>query len=271
MTETPAAFLSAASLAALGRRGWSGPVWGGVGFGLAALCRPSLLAGAMLTIAAALIARPGELKDRATRAGLLAAALVLMLSPWMIRNTLVLGEPVWTTTHGGYTLALANNPVYYDEVLNGPPGRVWTGEDQWSWFDSVNRATKDMTGPQADRYLRGQVWNLARERPVDFGRAMLARIGHFWSVAPSAAVYPGIARWLTMAWTIPLWAVVVCGLAQPALWRWPRIAAPLTAIGLSLVHVFFWTDIRMRAPIVPALALVAAGVPFFHRSFSRDA
>ena len=66
-------------------------------------------------IGAALVAKPGGLKERLQRGALLVLSLVLVLSPWMVRNTLVLGEPVWTTTHGGYTLALANNPVYYDE------------------------------------------------------------------------------------------------------------------------------------------------------------
>ena len=35
MTETPAAFLMAATLAALCQPGWLGPVLGGLGFGLA--------------------------------------------------------------------------------------------------------------------------------------------------------------------------------------------------------------------------------------------
>jgi len=260
MTETPAAFLTAASLAALCRPGWTGPVLGGLAFGLAASCRPSLLAGAILTIMAALVVKPGAPWLRLVRGGALAAALVMVLLPWMIRNYLVFGEPVWTTTHGGYTLALANNPVYYDEVLNGPPGRVWSGHDQWVWWDSVNRATAGMSEPEADRYLRAQVSMLARDRPIDFGRAVLARLGHFWSVAPAASVYSASARWATMVWTIPLWAAVCLGLVQPGLWHWPRIAAPMVAIGLTLVHVFFWTDLRMRAPIVPAIALVAAGV-----------
>jgi hypothetical protein len=261
MTETPTAFLTAATLAALCLPGWLGPALGGVGFGLAALCRPSTLAGAMLTIVAALVARPGEPRLRLVRGGVLGAAIVIVLAPWMIRNVLVLGEPVWTTTHGGYTLALANNPVYYDEVLNGAPGRVWTGGDQWNWWDSVSRETRGMSEPQADRYLKAQVWKLARSRPVDFGRAVLARLGHFWSVAPAASVYSATARWLTMAWTIPLWVAVVLGLLQPGLWRWPRNAALAIAIGLTLVHALFWTDLRMRAPIIPAIALVAAGVP----------
>src|SRR5262249_10836368 len=167
--------------------------------------RPSLLAGAALTILAALIAPPGGLKDRVVRSAVLTLTIVVVLLPWMIRNRIVLGDPIWTTTHGGYTLALAHHPVYYRAVLDGPPGRVWTGEDQMRWFDSVNRETAGMTEHQADRYLQAMVWRLARQSPGDFARASLARLAHFWSVAPVASVYPAVARWATLAWTVPLW------------------------------------------------------------------
>jgi hypothetical protein len=186
-----------------------------------------------------------------------------VLLPWTVRNYLVLGEPVWGTTHGGYTLALANNPVYYDEVLNGPPGRVWTGALQWQWWDSVNRATAGMTEPEADRYLRSQVWKLVRERPGDFARSVLARLGHFWGVLPAASVYPAPARWATLAWTAPLWIALALGLFNRDLWSWPRVAPAAIGLGLTLVHLFFWTELRMRAPIVPAIALVAAGARWF--------
>jgi 4-amino-4-deoxy-L-arabinose transferase-like glycosyltransferase len=259
MTETPTAFFLAAALAALTCRGWIGPLLGGLVFGLATLCRPSMLAAAALTVFAALLASPGGRRERLIRGALLAATIIATLSPWMVRNLIVLGEPIWTTTHGGYTLALANNPVYYDDVLNGPPGRVWTGHDQWLWWDSVNRATAGMTEPQADRYLKETVWQLIQERPGDFARATLARLGHFWSIAPTASVYSRGIRWATMAWTLPLWLAVLAGLWRSDLWRWPRVAAPLSAIGLTLVHALFWTDLRMRAPILPAIALVAAG------------
>src|SRR5579883_2984051 len=106
MTETPAAFLVAASLAGLSRGGWWGPAWGGLGLGLAGLCRPSLLAGAVLTVLAGLVVPPGTGRDRLARSGLLAITVALVLLPWMVRNLWVFGEPVWTTTHGGYTLAL---------------------------------------------------------------------------------------------------------------------------------------------------------------------
>jgi hypothetical protein len=259
MTETPAAFLVAAALAGLSTGCRRGIILGGLGFGLAGLCRPSLLSGATLTVLAGLVAPPGRLRARVLRSAALTLTIALVLLPWMVRNLIVLGDPIWTTTHGGYTLALANNPVYYRELLDGPPGRVWSGEDQWRWWDSVNRATAGMTEHQADRYLQATVWSLARQRPRDFIRASLARLGHFWGVAPAASVYTSVGRYATMAWTVPLWAALALGLTSRSLWSWPRIASPMLVIGLTLVHALFWTDLRMRAPIVPAIALIGAG------------
>ncbi len=68
MTETPAAFLVAATLAGLTLGGVRGIVWGGLGFGLVGLCRPSMLAGAALTILAGLVSSPGHAKRRVVRA-----------------------------------------------------------------------------------------------------------------------------------------------------------------------------------------------------------
>ncbi len=259
MTETPAAFLVAMTLAGLTLGGVRGIVWGGIGFGLVGLCRPSMLAGAALTILAGLVSAPGHAKQRVIRATGLTLVIGLVLLPWMIRNLALFGEPIWTTTHGGYTLALANNPVYYRDVLDDPSGRVWTGHEQWLWWDSINRETAGMTEPEADRYLNAMAWRLARERPGDFFRATLARLGRFWSMAPAAVVYATSVRWATFAWTLPLWVALVWGLCERSLWRWPRIAAPMIVTGLTIVHAFFWTDLRMRAPIVPAIALIAAG------------
>jgi hypothetical protein len=258
MTETPAAFLVAASLAAFCAPGRAAPAAGGAVLGLAALCRPSLLAGAGIACAAALLACPGTMRQRLMRTILIAPALGLVLAPWAVRNTLVFGEPVWTTTHGGYTLALANNPTYYRDVLDGPPGSVWTGHQQWLWWDSVNRQTAGMSEPEADRFLRDSVYRLAREHPAQFARAAEARLIRFWSIAPAHSVYPAPVRWATMVWTVPLWLALFFGLVQPMTWRWPTITAPAYILGLTLVHAFFWTDLRMRAPIMPAIALVSA-------------
>jgi len=246
MTETPAAFLVAATLAGSALPGARGAILGGIGFGLSGLCRPSLLPAAGLAALAGLTCGPGGPRARLARSTLLLAATAATLAPWAWRNAWAVGEPVWTTTHGGYTLALANNPAYYADVLDGPPGAVWSGPNQDAWFAGVGRSTAGMTEPEADRALRDSALRLARDRPIAFLRASIARVGRLW--APAAA-----------AWTVPLWAALAVGLARPGLRRWPLVVAPSIAVALTLVHLAYWTDLRMRAPLVPAVALIAAG------------
>lgn len=258
MTETPSAALVAAILASLADPRRKSDVLSGVLLGLAGLCRPSLLPAGLLTLPALAALADGLVWARLRRALVISAVVLVVLAPWALRNALLFGEPVWATTHGGYTLALANNEVYYRDVLLGPPGRVWTGDDQWRWWDSVNRATSGMTEPQADRFLRDGVVRLARQRPATFLSACLDRLGRFWSPAPAGAVYGRAVRLATAAWTVPLWIALALGLWRRGLWRWPAITAPIQLIGLSLVHSLYWTDLRMRAPILPAIALIAA-------------
>jgi len=107
--------------------------------------------------------------------------------------------------------------------------------------------------------MRGQP--LFEARALGTGALAAAeRLGRFWALAPAAAAYPGPLRTLTAAWTVPLWLALLAGLCRRSLWCWPRVATPACLIALSAVHALYWTDLRMRAPVVPALELVAAWV-----------
>ena len=258
MTETLAACLTSGVLWSVTFPGRLGPIGGGLLLGLSALCRPSALAIAVLTALGAALDPTAPRKDRWTRASILLGVTFLTLAPWAVRNKFVLGEAVWTTTHGGYTLALANNPTYYDEVVNGPPGQVWTGARQREWWTAITLATRGMTEPEADRWMRDYAVRVIRRRPRDFLRASIGRLGRFWGVAPANAVYPWPLRVATTCWTVPLWAALVVGLRRPRNWSWPRLAAVTTPIALSLVHILYWTDMRMRTAAIPAIALLAA-------------
>jgi hypothetical protein len=130
--------------------------------------------------------------------------------------------------------------------------------NQGHWFDETHLAVAGLSEPEADRRMRAIGLRILTESPRDFGRATLARLGRFWGLAPAGAVYSRATRLATMAWTIPLWIALVLGLTCRKLWVWPRVAAPAVVVALSAVHAVFWTDMRMRAPIVPAIALIAA-------------
>jgi hypothetical protein len=259
MTEAMAAAL-VAGLLALARPSprIRSSAWLGLVGGLASLCRPSLLPAAALIALLMAIGSPGRWPARLARASAMIAALVLTLAPWAIRNAVVVGEPVWTTTHGGYTLLLANNPAYYDDVVDGPMP-VWSGPNQRRWFEEVTRMGEGRSEPEADRLFRQEAMRVIADRPGDFARSTLGRLGRFWAIAPSPAVYPGPLRWGTAAWTLPLWLLLLAGLTRIGNWRWPRVAATGVVLALTAVHSVYWTDLRMRAPILPAIALVVAG------------
>jgi hypothetical protein len=257
MTETLAAFLIAWAIAASGKTGWRGAIETGLALGLAALCRPSTLACSALAIAFLLGRGSESRKTRLAHATLTSFVIVLILTPWAIRNRLVLGEFVWTTTHGGYTLALANNPDYYRDVLHGPPDAVWDETKQRAWALEITQATDGMSEPAADRWLARSGWNIMRTRPGDFWAASCARIARFWAISPSWRVYDFKTRLIVLAWNIPLFAFMLIGLSRPDSWRWPRAIVPTFLLGLSCVHFLYWTDMRMRAPLVPAIALAA--------------
>jgi hypothetical protein len=258
MTETLAAFLLSASIVAFaGRRRWS-PLAGGCCLGLSALCRPSLLASATMCGLAAAVFGPRGPWARLLAAGSIALGVTLVLLPWGLRNARIFGTPVWTTTHGGYTLYLANNPVYYEEVVDRGEGGVWSGQGQRAWFVSLNEQGAGLSEPQADRLFTRKAIETILAHPRSFAQASLDRLLRFWAVAPSGAVYSAWERWMSAAWTIPFWLLVAAGACRRSQWTWPAVVCQAIVVGLTLVHVFFWTDLRMRAPLIPALALIAA-------------
>lgn len=261
LTETFAAFWVAAILAALARPGRPtvrSAAIGGFLFGWLALCRPSFLPSAGLVVCAFLGTRPFDPLKSAFRCLVFIVALAAVLAPWAVRNARLFGEPIWTSSHGGYTLAMANNEIYYREVLGGPPNAVWGGRSLFDWRRKITLATQDMTEPEANRHLTAEGWSMLRRHPQTFVRASLARLGRFWAIEPSPAVYPAPFRLAVALWTLPLWLALLAGLLQADSWSTPRVYAVCLILGLSIVHAFYWTDLRMRAPAVPAIGLIAA-------------
>ncbi len=280
MTETLAAFLVAAALYLVGGRDLRGgsnqheyvdknnscrglrrllaAFWGGIAFGLGTMCRPSLAAVAPVAAILGLISNGSRLRHRAAWGLALCAGMFVPLVPWSVRNLKAVGAPVFLTTHGGYTLSLANNPYYYQDVLNQKTEAVWGGSGQMRYWAWVRETTAGLGEVDGDRVLRDEALRFARSRPADFARASVARLGRFWGIAPSALVYSRGRRLLTAVWTIPLFVALVWGLLGAVVWRRSLVLAVAVLIALSLIHAVYWTDLRMRSPAVPAIAVIAA-------------
>ncbi len=59
------------------------------------------------------------------------------LVPWMVRNQRQIGHPIAMTTHGGYTLLLANNEMLYNHFQTKGPSRSWEEDEFHRYWESL--------------------------------------------------------------------------------------------------------------------------------------
>ena len=274
MTETPAAFFAIAGLVALGRAAarptpFHVAAAGGVA-ALAALVRPTFLPW-VAACAAILPWRIAPGGRRLAVAAIFVASAAAVLTPWATRNYVRFGKPILSTTHGGYNLLLGNNPYFYEHLRTQPWGTPWFSQD----LDRQWLAEMPQGEVAADRHAYALAWRCIRQQPAMFVWASAVRLGRLFSPLPhqlsrdeSWAVRT--VRYLIAAWYVAEFAIALVGIATvvckprsgaetpqrpaDAPWLW---AALLVATFVA-VHTFYWTDLRMRAPLMPALATAAA-------------
>ncbi len=275
MTETLCSCLSAVLLwrMATSEDTTRGAMIEGVVWGLCLLARPTYAVALGLCLLGRLLLNTSPKRERGSpmwaprlRFGLVIVVTALaVVSPWAIRNGMVFGKPIVTTTHGGYTLWLANNPVYYAEVIEGG-APAWDGESLRRWQQETNSEMErlEIHGEIArDQWQATRAKQFIRENPWRFVRACRHRAVTFWSIFPGRSAETGLPvpmLWIIAAGYAAVWVGGVVALGR--LWSqgqfsnvWPVLSLIL---GFVLVHLVYWTDVRMRAPIMPAVAVLVA-------------
>ncbi len=235
----------------------------GILWGLCLLARPTYAVAFGLWFMGRVLSEGGLSR---LRGGLLVGGVALaVLSPWMVRNSVVLGRPIMTTTHGGYTLWLANNPVYYCEVVEGHDS-AWRGEslDRWQQATDAEMDRLHLTGEVArDQWLSQHAREFIRANPQRFARACLYRGLAFWSIWPGRSAGIGVpfpVLLLIAGGYAALWiagVVATFRVIRSGEWR-GLLPAFCLIVGFFSVHLVYWTDARMRAPIMPAVAVLVA-------------
>jgi len=290
MTETLAAALAVWSLwrltcvtraaqPTLGQWLFTGAV-----LGLAALCRPTFWIWIALILVAlaggslrAIVtgwddlvlqrARGPAWSDRWRGIGAWLLGLVVVTMPWVVRNINTFEQPIVATTHGGYTFALGNNPYFYGWLAAPDRSPVWdSSEFEREMIAEWEAAEPGMGRDQRyDRFAYRQAWKNIRQQPADFLRSVGYRLGRFWGLMPKPLHLdesPGrrALRTLAGAWYLALFALAAVGLwlKGRSLMDLPWLFALLLVLAFTLAHAVYWSDLRMRAPIMPVLALAAA-------------
>ena len=261
--------------------------WGiGLIFGLSALCRPTVWAFAVLVsvvCAASLFRRSttGEHYDR-IKTSFRWFAIVLtsgvVIAPWTLRNLRNSNDPLMTTTHGGYTLLLGNNAEAYQTEIAEPGVALWdsrawqkslqeewhrTREFQsWSGYRKLEPISNVRYEIERDRWMSHRAHEWIRQHPREFVELCWLRVKRFWNIFPSGSDAESLP--LTARWGIAVFFAIELLAAAVGLWRlrrdewsrwWPLV---LLVLSFALVHVVYWSNLRMRAPVEPVLALLAA-------------
>ena len=273
MTETLAVLLAVLSLGALTsasqRPTTSGAILAGGSVGLAVLCRSSFLPWGLL-VAIVLPALARTRTERLRRFASFAAGVAVVLAPWAVRNQVRFGRPIPATTHGGFTLLLANNPSFYDYLRTGAWGTVWDADEFNRAWEA--RATRSRPADELrnDRLAYAEALQTMRSQPGTFVYSCAVRAGRLWAPLPHQ-VDPhegGARRWAR--YLVGVWylgELILCLVAVYPLCpreRWRQSWQTTWFWGLSLiacftvVHALYWSNMRMRATLMPVVALGAA-------------
>lgn len=260
LSEAPFAPLAvlhlAAWAAALGavtmRRAMAWSFVAGVLAGGATLMRPSWLLMVPFAACVLLLLRPARLRTAAL-AGVMLAALALVLAPWWVRNAHLTGHFVPTTLQVGASLYDAWNPAAHGGSDMAPVDRLAARRRaEMIGLDPVE------TEYQLDARLRAAAVDWARQHPSEAMRLAAVKFLRMWNVWPNEAAFRGWPFRLAIACSyVPLMACAACGA-----WKLRHNAAAwlcwLPAVYLTLVHLVFVSSIRYRGPALLPLAVLAA-------------
>lgn len=292
MTETLAACLTSFIFWTWTRSRCSEPTAGssvlrGIALALAFLCRPTFLAWAILLLsgeAFILVLRTIRKQQHPSREIVLSICipvviLLLTVSIWTKRNEQATGHPAWATTHGGYTLLLGNNPLFYEHLETGGAFKPWDatsftqayayrfaeeGSNEVFWLnarppsDSPQPPPKDLTEHEDDQWSYRAAIATIKRSPSTFATACFNRLYRLWTPLPfGTSDRTGLKRVAITAYYLFVYTLAAIGIITSfrngqQRFLWPALSLLLA---LSLIHTLYWSNLRMRAPAIPLIAV----------------
>jgi tetratricopeptide (TPR) repeat protein len=215
----------------------------------------------------AAVARRAALARRAGRAAAFLAGVALALAPVALRNGLVGGDFLPTTSQGGVNFFIGNNPRADGTYRPIVPGKqIPELEQREPARIAAQVLGRPVTPAGVSRFWLHRALAWARSHPGDFLRLTLRKLQLFWNWYewPDAVDYYYL-RGLSPVYRLPLLEfggvtlLAALGLAFLDGGRGRRLApAMVFATAWMLSTVAFFLFARYRLPAVPALLLLAA-------------
>ncbi len=247
---------------------WSWALLGG-SIGLASLARgDALFLVVVVMIPVAFLARPSW-QQFVVRVGVIAVGVVV--SPWVIRNAIEVGEPTLSTVSASAVIAVANCDATYSGRLLG----------SWSYPCMEPELGFRMSETKYAAHVRSKGIDYALAHVSRWPIVGVARLGRVWGIWNPGEITKAEARetrnltWQRIAWPISL-ATLVVGVAGFWMLRRNRVrvavlvapivmtsvialvtygnsrfrtaSEPVLLIGVAVVAVRMWTRFRTSTP-----------------------
>jgi hypothetical protein len=216
---------------------------------------------------------------RATSVLVLVAGVVIL--PWCIRNTVLLGRPTFISTNGGVTFWNGNNPfttgsahdVFADKLaaFRGQDERdpslpdVYEHPPPYPFPPEMEARLGTMSELELDRAAYGAGLDYIRQHPADWLRLEKQKLVSLWWFRPNLGANPLYqARWTVLymlQYPLVLFAAVVGVIISmwgaPGSWRRYALVYAILAF-YTLVHLAFNVLTRYRWEIELLLLIFAA-------------
>ncbi|MBL8812432.1 MAG: glycosyltransferase family 39 protein [Planctomycetaceae bacterium] len=239
----------------------------GLFFSAATLIRPTVAVCVFLILLAELFAvlvkRTNDRRTDLRRVLTVGVMFVVGLCPWIVRNYLQFQRIIPATTHGGYTLALGNNPDFYRDVINGKDEFPWEGASLERWQrrtleEAKQSGTDILKETELDAWYSAYAKAAMKENPSAAFKATRLRLRRFWALSTAESKNSFLTTCLS-AWYGTLWLGLIMWVVFSFRIKLfvPEATCALCVLAFVLMHTVYWTDTRMRTPVMPLLILLS--------------
>lgn len=221
--------------------------------GLAALVRPSWLLFTPLALGLAWAIGPDRRRTVHLAPAML-LGLVVVMTPWWIRNARVAEQFVPTTLQVGASLYDGLNPAA-------------DGSSDMRRLDPIRRRVELEYAGQSpiskeialDRAFRRAAFDWAKARPARVARLAVMKFVRMWNVWPNepSLTSPLFGIPLLLGYVPVLFLAILTLVRGPSV-RMPSVLCWLPAIYFTALHVVFVSSIRYRVPAMLGLIVLAA-------------
>ncbi|MCX7428191.1 MAG: glycosyltransferase family 39 protein [Planctomycetia bacterium] len=239
--------------AATGRGAAAWAIGAGMIGGAATLVRPSWLLFLPFAVLLGIVLDHQRKRHAALGLAML-LGLVVVMTPWWVRNARVTGRFVPTALQVGASLYDGLNPEA-------------TGASDMGFVDrfvaETRRAPDEAGVPlevRLDRRMRDAALAWARAYPgrvLQLAGIKLLRMWNVWPNEASLSMWP--VRLAITATYVPVMLLGVLGAVATIRLGWPYVLCWLPAVYFTLLHVIFVSSIRYRQPAMLGIMVLAAG------------